>query len=175
MAVTQRDYSTALVSATKSVLLELIRLLREYRDEIVVVGGWVPELILPATPLKHVGSIDVDLALDHRKLQEAGYATIQKLLLSRGYEQGSQPFIFFRTVEVGGKPIKVQVDFLAGEYEGAGPGHRTQGLGMSAPARHADAIWPLSFSLKNGLKAHFPKADRIQVTFESLRLFRFSS
>lgn len=126
MAVTQRNYSSELVAAAKSVLLELMRALGEYREEIVVVGGWVPELILPSTPLKHVGSIDVDLALDHRKLEEAGYATIQKLLLGREYEQGSQPFIFFRTVEVGGKPIRVQVDFLAGEYEGAGPGHRTQ-------------------------------------------------
>lgn len=126
MAVTQRDYSSELIGAAKSVLLELARVLGEYRCDIVVVGGWVPELILPSTPLKHVGSLDVDLALNHRKLQEAGYATIQKLLLDRGYEQGSQPFMFFRIVEVGGKPTKVQVDFLAGEYEGSGPGHRTQ-------------------------------------------------
>ena len=28
-------------------MLELVRLLGEYRDDIVVVGGWVPELLLP--------------------------------------------------------------------------------------------------------------------------------
>ena len=87
MAVTFRDYSGDLVEAAHSVLLELVRLLGEYRDDLVVVGGWVPQLILPAEPLKHVGSIDVDLAFNHRNLQDAGYATIQKLLLSRGYEQ----------------------------------------------------------------------------------------
>ena len=117
MAVTFRDYSGDLVEAAHSVLLELVRLLGEYRDDLVVVGGWVPQLILPDEPLKHVGSIDVDLAFNHRNLQDAGYATIQKLLLSRGYEQDHrQPFIFHRTVNVGGNPIKVQVDFLAGEY-----------------------------------------------------------
>ena len=76
MAVTFRDYSGDLVEAAYSVLLELVRLLGEYRDDLVVVGGWVPQLILPAEPLKHVGSIDVDLAFNHRNLQDAGYATL---------------------------------------------------------------------------------------------------
>ena len=97
MAVTFRDYSGDLVEAAHSVLLELVRLLGEYRDDLVVVGGWVPQLILPAQPLKHVGSIDVDLAFNHRNLQDAGYATIQK---------HRQPFILHRTVSVGGNPIK---------------------------------------------------------------------
>ncbi|MBL8229321.1 MAG: hypothetical protein JNL98_12615 [Bryobacterales bacterium] len=122
MAVTFRDYSGDQVEAARSVLLELVRLLGEYRDDIVVVGGWVPQLILPQTPLQHVGSIDVDLALNHVTLEDPGYATIQTLLLRRGYEQSpKQPFIFFRTVEIGGNPIRVQVDFLAGEYEGTLP------------------------------------------------------
>ena len=48
MALTFRDYSADQIAAPKSVLLELVGLLGEYRDDIVVVGGWVPELILPA-------------------------------------------------------------------------------------------------------------------------------
>jgi hypothetical protein len=94
-------YSRDLVEAAHSVLLELARLLGEYRDDLVVVGGWVPQLILPAEPLKHVGSIDVELAFDHRNLQDAGYAMIQKHLLARGYKQHHrQPFIFHRTPSV---------------------------------------------------------------------------
>ncbi len=127
MAVTFRDYSAEQVEAARSVLLELMHLLGEYRDDIVVVGGWVPKLLLPTSTAPHVGSIDVDLASNHRHLREAGYATIQQLLLQRGYERDvRQPFIFHRTVVVKGNPIKVEVDFLAGEYEGTGPGHRTQ-------------------------------------------------
>ena len=146
MAVTYRDYSGDLVEAARSVLLELVRLLGEYRDDIVVVGGWVPQLILPQIPKQHIGSIDVDLALNHRHLQEAGYATIQSLLLRRGYEADRrQPFIFHRTVMVHGNPIKVEVDFLAGEYEGTGPSHRTQPVheGRARKARGCDIAFDL--------------------------------
>jgi Nucleotidyl transferase AbiEii toxin, Type IV TA system len=101
-------------------------LLGEYRDDIVVVGGWVPALLFPECVVLHTGSIDVDLALDHRKLQEAGYRTIRALLLSRGYQPGVQPFIFHRRVNVGNREISVEVDLLAGEYEGTGKSHRTQ-------------------------------------------------
>jgi hypothetical protein len=47
--------------------------------------------------------------------------------LGRGYTQDKkQPFIFWRTVKVGDKEIAVEVDLLAGEYEGTGKSHRTQ-------------------------------------------------
>jgi hypothetical protein len=94
MVGNRSDYNAELVTAAHSVLLELTRLLGEYRDDIVVVGGWVPALLFPECTVLHIGSIDVDLALDHRKLQEAGYRTIRALLLSRGYQPGVQPFIF---------------------------------------------------------------------------------
>ena len=127
MALTFRDYSADQIAAAKSVLLELVRLLGEYRDDIVVVGGWVPELILPSYPNRHVGTIDVDLALNHASLQEAGYETIRRLLLKRGYApHEQQPFIFFRTIAIEGKAIRVEVDFLSGEYGGTGKSHRTQ-------------------------------------------------
>jgi len=72
------------------------------------------------------GSIDVDLALDHRTLPDVGYKTIRELLSNRGYEHGKQPFIFYRTVDVRGHEVRVEVDFLAGEYAGTGQSHRTQ-------------------------------------------------
>ena len=40
--VTKGDYDALQVEAARSVLLELVRLLGEYRDDMVVVGGWVP-------------------------------------------------------------------------------------------------------------------------------------
>ena len=165
MALTFRDYSADLVEAAYSVLLELVHLLGEYRDDIVVVGGWVPQLILPANPLKHVGSIDVDLAFNRRNLHEAGYATIQKLLLSRGYEQDPrQPFIFYRNVNVSGNPIKVQVDFLAGEYEGTGRGHRTQRVqeGRARKARGCDLAFDLFVETEIG--GELPGGGKDQTT-----------
>ena len=124
--VTQRDYSAESVRAARSVLLELVHLLGEYWENIVLVGGWVPEILLSNDENPHIGSIDIDLALDHLKLQDEGYKSIQELLLERGYIQGRQPFIFQRSVNVAGDEITVQVDLLSGQYQGTGKSHRHQ-------------------------------------------------
>ncbi len=107
MVETKTDYDEALVEAARSVLLEVVHLLSQYRDGIVLVGGWVPDLLIPGDATHHIGSIDVDLALDHRTLTEAGYHSIVQLLLSRGYKPGEQPFIFFRDVQMDGRAICV--------------------------------------------------------------------
>jgi hypothetical protein len=127
MVTGTHDYTADAVAAARSVLLELAHLLAEYRESIVLVGGWVPPLLIPECASLHVGSIDVDLALDHRALQEPGYRSIQDLLLTHGYEQDSrQPFIFRRRVPAGARHVVVEVDLLAGEYQGTGRAHRTQ-------------------------------------------------
>lgn len=139
-------YTGDAVEAARIVLLELTRLLGQYRDDIVLIGGWVPELLCPEAESPHTGSIDVDLALNHRTLQDAGYRTIQQLLLAHGYQEGSQPFVFHRVVKVNGRDITVEVDFLAGESEGTGPGHRTQKVqGIRArKARGCDLAFEMS-------------------------------
>ena len=80
--VTQRDYTTGAVNAARSVLIEVVHLLAEYWENIVLIGGWVPEILLGRNKNPHVGSIDVDLALNHLRLEEEGYKSIQGLLLS---------------------------------------------------------------------------------------------
>jgi len=92
--VTQRDYSEELVKAARSVLLEVVHLLGGYWEHIVLVGGWVPGILLNSKESPHIGSIDVDLALNHLKLKDEGYKSIQELLIGRGYRRGKQPFIF---------------------------------------------------------------------------------
>lgn len=124
--VTRRDYTSEAVAAAKSVLIELVHLLGQYRDEIVLVGGWVPELLLGDHVPPHTGSMDIDLALDHKRLQEEGYRSIQELLLGREYRQGAQPFKFIRRIVVSGATFNVEVDLMAGEYEGTSRGRRHQ-------------------------------------------------
>ncbi len=125
--VTRRDYTAEAVEAAKSVLIELMHLLGEYRDDIVLIGGWVPELLLPQEPRRHIGSMDIDLALNHMKIGD-GYKRIEELLHGRGYyqEEGRQPYVFFRNVPVGEQAVTVQVDLLSGEYEGTGKKRRHQ-------------------------------------------------
>ena len=120
------DYTEAAVEAARQVMLELIRILGEYRDSLVVVGGWVPELVLAAAGVHHIGSNDVDLALDHRKLTETGYRTIREHLISHEYRPSSQSFVYLRTVIVNEHEITVKVDLLSGEYGGTTKSHRHQ-------------------------------------------------
>lgn len=124
--VMKRDYTAEAVEAAKSVMLELVRLLGEYRDDIVLIGGWVPDLLIPHGAPPHVGSTDIDLALNHLTLQDAGYRSIHELLESRGYRQGKQPFIYLRDVPTKRGSLTVQVDLLAGQYEGTGKARRHQ-------------------------------------------------
>jgi hypothetical protein len=81
MAATKIDYDQTLVEAAQRVLLELARILHEYHQGIVVVGGSVPGLLFSPPSQDHIGTIDIDLALDHRKIQEVGYRSILKILL----------------------------------------------------------------------------------------------
>jgi hypothetical protein len=123
MAGERIDYTAAAVEAARSVLIELVHILGEYRDDMVLVGGWIPDLLIPASQQRHIGSIDVDMALNHRELTGTGYRMIGEILRQHSYTpDAQQPFIFRKAVH----GHTVQVDFLAGEYGGTGRGRRTQ-------------------------------------------------
>lgn len=130
MEVTRRDYGGDAVEAARSVMLELGQILGAYREYMVIIGGWVPPLLLPedVTP-PHIGSTDIDLAVNHLQITDEVYKTIDQLLLDRGYvKDAKNHFQFFRDVEVRGRIISVQVDLLAGEYGGTGKSRRHQNI-----------------------------------------------
>lgn len=165
------DYAAAAVAAAKSVLIELVHLLGEYRDEIVVVGGWVPELLIGSESEPHVGTLDVDLALNHRTLSDAGYRTIHKLLVSRGYQQhDEQPFIYYRRVKIGSNELVVQVDLLAGEYGGTEKKHRTQKIQDIRPRKARGCDLALELNREVTLEGELPGGgrDRVQVRVASI-------
>jgi hypothetical protein len=66
----ESDYTDRQVEAARRVLVDVGQALGSFRDAIVVIGGWVPDLLLPNPEIEHVGSIDVDLALDVAKLAD---------------------------------------------------------------------------------------------------------
>jgi len=163
--VTQHDYSEEAVQAARSVLIELAHLTGAY-DDVVVVGGWVPELLFPDAPTPHVGSLDVDLALNHVTLQETGYQTIHELLLTHGYrpKDSGQPFQYYRNVRRGEREIVVEVDFLAGEYGGTTRGHRHQRVQNIHPrkARGCDLVFNMFTEVS--LSGHLPDGTQDQAT-----------
>jgi hypothetical protein len=173
MVAKRSDYTSEAVSAARSVLLELARLLGEYQDAVVIVGGWVPELLLSRAPRQHIGSIDVDIALDHRKLKEIGYKTILKLLLSRGYQQSEQPFIFFRTVQMGEQTFDVEVDFLASEYSGTTRGHRTQKVQDMRPRKARGCDLAISLATEVTLSGTLPGGGKDTATLRVASIVPF--
>jgi hypothetical protein len=110
------DYTERQTDAARRVLVDVGLVLASFRDAIVVVGGWVPDLLLPHPEMPHIGSMDVDLALDAAKLGEGRYAELLQLLLDTGrYAKGDNDFQLVTTVDLkdGERPVMVQVEFLA--------------------------------------------------------------
>jgi hypothetical protein len=110
------DYADRQVDAARRVLVDVGQVLASFREAMVVVGGWVPDLLFPGAQPEHVGSIDVDLALDAAKLGDGRYAELLKLLLDTGrYEKGDKDFQLVTTVDLGDGEVavKVEVEFLA--------------------------------------------------------------
>jgi predicted nucleotidyltransferase len=112
----QSEYHSRQVDAARRVLVDLGQVLAAFHDCLVVVGGCVPDLLISQAEEAHVGSIDVDLALDADKLNDGRYAELLNLLLNtRRYRPGTKPFQLVTDVDLqdGNKPIQVEVEFLA--------------------------------------------------------------
>jgi hypothetical protein len=110
------DYTARQTEAARRVLVDVQQVLAGFEDSIVLIGGWVPDLLLPEAAEPHVGSIDVDLALDAKRLEDGRYAELLKLLLDTArYNPGPKPFQVTTTVDLqdGQRPVNVEVDFLA--------------------------------------------------------------
>lgn len=129
------EYDPEIVKISKSVLLEVFTLLKEYEDNFVLVGGWVPYFLLKRykseeVEFEHIGSADIDIALDPTgmpRLDEV-YETIKQKLERNLYKirksSNGQPIPHSFEKETQGKVI--HVDFLASEYGGTGRQHRHQ-------------------------------------------------
>jgi hypothetical protein len=63
-------------SASRAVLIEVMNVLGVFRDKIVLIGGWVPDLLYPNSG--HIGSLDVDLAVSQIAIGSNAYETILK-------------------------------------------------------------------------------------------------
>ncbi len=164
--VTFRDYTAEAIEACRGVLIEIVHLMGEYRDHLVVVGGWVPALRLADGPEPYVGTLDVDLAVDFQRFPDETYQSVLQALASRGYRQDrSQPFRFRREVPVvRGETIIVVVDLLAGEYGGTGRSRRTQPV-QDARARKARGC-DLAFDKPEvmAVEGRLPEGGRDSVT-----------
>jgi len=135
--MSRRDYSELEVEAARLVLAELLDLLEEYRDGIVLIGGWVPYFAIEAPETPHEGTKDVDLALNPNVLRYDGDDTIENILMMALYQQDREkPFRWHKSMDVDGEPVSVMVDFVTGETPGFPNGRpqRIQDISVSTLA-----------------------------------------
>src|SRR4030043_1013815 len=158
------------IEACVIVMRELFLYLKPYRNQIVLIGGWVPFFLLekykyPGEYNQHVGSFDIDVALDVFSIPETAYKTILEILSGREFYQRKDalgrdiPASFLKKVALeNGKEIEVRIDFLAPEYGGASKKKRHQiiqemlarkGRGTDIVFNHTDVIH-LSGPISNG-------------------------
>lgn len=160
MAQEALKHGGEIAQLSMSVYLELMTILGAYHEALVLVGGWAPTFILERfgrsdAAFQHVGSIDIDLAVDHRRVGPDEYTSIVERLERHGYHQRLNslgqpiPFIFERTVVLSDRrKTDIEVDFLAGEYEGTSRGHRHQRVQhdlLARKARGCDVVFDRCF------------------------------
>jgi hypothetical protein len=149
------------IEACVIVMRELFLYLKPYRNQIVLIGGWVPYFLLekykyPGEYDQHVGSLDIDVALDASSIPETAYESILEILRERGFYHKKDflgrdiPASFLKKIVFEeGKEIEVRIDFLAPEYGGTSKKKRHQiiqemlarkGRGTDIVFSHTDTI-----------------------------------
>ena len=116
-------YSKSVTETSKSVLIEVLRILGSYKDYLVLTGGWAPYFILEkfGKSGQHCGSVDIDFVLNPHLIDLKVYETIVSLIEKRGYrpyvvEDGDVlPYRFYRSVKshLDGIEYTIEVDFIS--------------------------------------------------------------
>lgn len=103
------------IEACWSVLAEVLTVLGKHRRHLVIVGGWVPPILFGRGD--HIGSIDVDLAINSRTLPVYVYETIKNELETQGYFRTSPDpeNRYYRTVRHGGREQKIKIDLITAD------------------------------------------------------------
>lgn len=171
--VSRSEFDDPKVEAAWRLLGEVFRILGEYRGLMVLVGGWVPGLLTSDAPERHGGSLDVDIALDHAKIDGDFYERIAEVLAKHGFRRKENSrFSFLRTVAVDGDAFEVQLDLLAGEYGGTGRDRRHQKVQDLAPRKSRGC--DLAFRNPVNIKRHAVLTNGAEATV-SLRVASVSA
>lgn len=114
------DYDEREVAAARQLLASLEALFEPYLDAMSIVGGWVPEKRLPAPDVPHIGSTDVDVALDRSRLTDRNYQDIHDRLRRAGFSRTFSSFTYTKAIRIdNGEPVVVELDLLDGANAGA--------------------------------------------------------
>jgi hypothetical protein len=115
---TSKEYPKEQVELVRSTCLYVATILGDYMEDVVIVGGLVPSLLidqdsLPAETDRHVGTIDLDVGLSLAIFEGKKYEAIAERLRKAGFSQdiSDQGNLTRQRWQITG-PGKVTVDFL---------------------------------------------------------------
>lgn len=111
----EEDYDGRAIEAARRAMVDIMQVLGSFKDSLVLVGGWVPDLLIENAEEEHIGSIDIDFALNIEALAKGQYAALLELLVGSGrYKPGTKQFQMITEVSLNdGLPsITVEIDFM---------------------------------------------------------------
>ena len=145
---TIQDYSPEAYARVCQALLHVATVLGDWMEQITLIGGVVPSLLVPQSALledmePHPGTIDLDLGLELSVLTDEGYATIAELLRQAGYRpvEKEEDRIRRQTWRTDpGLGVTVTVDFLIARSPIHPPATRVQNMEPDFAAIIADGL-----------------------------------
>jgi Nucleotidyl transferase AbiEii toxin, Type IV TA system len=173
---TDVDFTLGLTATSRRALLELVRALHAYSEAMVLIGGWVPYLLLQSHPrdgqeFVHVGSIDIDFVLDPDAIGDDEYRTIVGLISDQGWTQNlDSKFSFLKDISGPDRvPRKIKVDFLTKQKEDGSRGRRHREVQGGLEARILDsAELALAHHAPQTIAGALPDETETEVTVEVL-------
>jgi hypothetical protein len=104
-------YDRDATETSKGALVELCRALRQYRNDMVLAGGWAPYFLVKDY-FDHCGSLDIDFVLKPTVVER--YEKVKEILERLGYVSTGNVFRFERRVASprSGTEYKIELDFL---------------------------------------------------------------
>ncbi|MHC1761752.1 MAG: hypothetical protein AB9917_20010 [Negativicutes bacterium] len=171
--------------AITGILAEVVKLLKEYEGEYIIVGGWSPYLLGMGRPqiMQHPGTKDVDILF--RKGKEInGLREIVKSLLGSGYLLSAKhEFQLIKISKVNGTELAFNVDLLHPSGFDEGPEMFVDHLQLDVPIDKArlymhmtksivmpgsEVFFDRSLYRKQMLDATLPDGNSVDVEFNLL-------
>jgi hypothetical protein len=170
---TQLSFNDDIAETSLSHVLEIMMTLHTYKEGLVIVGGWAPYFLLKEFQgeeheFEHIGSIDIDIAVNPEVISETEYARLEDLLRDRGYSKDDRiEYRYVKKVQTsGGREVEIAIDFLAPELGGTGHSHRNQRVQddfLMRKAKGADLAFEHRFVFT--LEGQLPNGADAKVSF----------
>lgn len=136
--------------ALERVLIDVGQILASYNHAYVLIGGYIPSLLIEDPDYEHIGTTDIDFMLNPTKLVEGYYAQFIQELLDNNYQLDSEnQFRLFYDVDLedGLGTVRIYLDFLkprtprirSKQQETLVPGFRPIDLTLSSAEAFHDA------------------------------------